>query len=110
MRCALAILFDYFSDENDCERRAWALHYALGCRITVHEGWTMTESDLNDTVLDILLSGRESEPMEIMHAERRDVLRQLACSEQVFGENTMSYRRSSNAEVALIKHIFRKRY
>ncbi len=85
MRCALAILFDYFADENDCERRAWALHYQLGRRITVHEGWCLTASDLNDTVLDILLSGRKSEPFVIMTAERRDVLRQLACSEQVFG-------------------------
>ena len=85
MRVALALLLDYFADENEPERRAYALHYALGRRITVTEGWTMPESDLNDTVLAILLSGRKSEPLEIMGAERRDQIRQLALSEQLFG-------------------------
>lgn len=85
MRCALAILFDYFADENDCERRAWALHYQLGRRLTIHQGWTMTPEDLDDTVTDILVSGRKSEPFVIMTAERRDQLRKLALSEQTYG-------------------------
>src|ERR1700676_2098474 len=71
MRCALAMLLWYFRDENEPERRAFALHYQLGRRITVHAGWTMSDSDLSDTVLDILLSGRKSEPFELIHAERR---------------------------------------
>jgi hypothetical protein len=84
MRVALAILYQYFADENDCERRAWALHHPLGRRITIHEGWTMTAADLDDTVTDILLTGRKSEPFELIHAERRDQIRNLALSEQTF--------------------------
>ena len=84
MRVALALLLDYFFGENEPERRAFALHYQLGRRITVHAGWQMSESDLSETVLDILLSGRKSEPFELIHAERRDQLRQLALSEHTF--------------------------
>jgi hypothetical protein len=99
MRCALAILIDYFADENACERRAWALHYQLGRRLTITEAWTMTPADLDDTVTDILVSGRKSEPFIIMAAQRRDQLRNLALSEHTYGRTVMStYRRSSNSE------------
>jgi hypothetical protein len=85
MRIALAILYQYFADDNECERRAWTLHHPLGRRITIHEGWTMTPADLDDTVTDILLTGRKSEPLVIMHAQRRDQIRNLALSEQTYG-------------------------
>jgi hypothetical protein len=85
MRCALAILYDYFADENDCERRALALHYQLGRRLTIQDGWTLTPADLDDTVTDILVSGRKSELFIIIAAGRRDQIRQLAQSEEIFG-------------------------
>lgn len=85
MRVSLAVLLDYFAGENEPERRAFALHYQLGRRITVTAGWEMSESDLNAAVLDILLCGRTSAPFVLLHAERRDQFRQLALSEQVYG-------------------------
>jgi hypothetical protein len=84
MRVSLSLLYWYFADENECERRAWSLHYPLGRRLTLHEGWTMTPADLGDAITDILMSGRKSEPFELIHAERRDQIRNLALSEQTF--------------------------
>jgi len=84
MRVALAILYDYFDGEPNAERKAWGLHYQLGRRITVHEGWSMSQSDVNESVADILCAGLNCK-VEIMTAQRRDQSRQLALSESIFG-------------------------
>jgi hypothetical protein len=85
MRVALSLLYWYFDGEPQAERKAFALHYQLGRRLTITEGWTMTPADLDEIVLDILLSGRKSEPLVVMHAQRRDQIRNLALSEQTYG-------------------------
>jgi hypothetical protein len=48
----------------------------------------MTPADLDDTVTDILVSGRKSELLVIMHAQRRDQIRNLALSEQTYGRTS----------------------
>jgi hypothetical protein len=83
MRVALSLLYWYFDGEPQAERKAFALHYQLGRRLTITEGWTMTPADLDETVLDILLCGQRCE-LQIMGAERRDQIRQLAHSESTF--------------------------
>lgn len=84
MRVALAILYDYFDGEPNAERKAWGLHYQLGRRITVRDGWSLTQTDLDDIVADILCASWDCK-VEIMTAQRRDQIRQLALSEFIFG-------------------------
>src|SRR5271170_2081779 len=77
MRVALSLLLWFFKGENDAERRAFALHYQLGRRLTVGEDWSMTQSDLADAVTEILISRAPACTVVVLSAERRDQLRQL---------------------------------
>lgn len=81
-RVALAVLLEYFEGELGAERKAFALHYALARRISsVCGGWSLTRLHLDEIVADILCAAKGGNcQLEILSAERRDVIRQLCTS------------------------------
>ena len=85
IRVGLALLYWYFTDEPNAERKAWALHYALGTRLTIYEGWSMPLTDLNNIVAELLCAGVPHTSVQLLSGQRRDVIRQLAQSEQILG-------------------------
>jgi hypothetical protein len=89
---AMTLLLDYFDGENDCERRAATMSRVFANRLTrlARNGWTMTETQVNDFVADILATAAdcvrdlENEMIiEEISGERRDLLRRAALQEVV---------------------------
>jgi hypothetical protein len=101
---ALAILLDWFADEDAAERKAVALAaglgvklYKLGCQRQVlftngKTGWDITSDELGEMVCDLLVNAGESvvavQPtdkqvavIEYIMGQRRDTVRQPALQE-----------------------------
>jgi hypothetical protein len=98
---SMAMLLDYFSEEDGCERKARILTRQLanklggigaGGRLLLRNktSWSLTEKQLGDMVASILVEAKDSidwgeEQIVIEEAcgERRDLLRQAALVETI---------------------------
>ena len=79
-RVAFSILLSYFQDEPQAERKAHAMHRQLARRIaTIYDGWHISASDLDDTVVDILVKAAIGVDgyvsIDLICGERRDTVR-----------------------------------
>jgi hypothetical protein len=96
---SMTLLLDYFGNEENCERKAATMGWALANRLTRvrrysdggrSDGWVLTEAQVSELVAEILVTAKEliqyageQIAIEEVCGERRDLLRQAALVETV---------------------------